>query len=93
MAEDVLDSISQKALIHNIPAAMWGGEAISRISSSLGRPIEARAAAERHPSLSPPLEACVIIEKSFSYPNNIRIRMEGLLGEPGRDTVVSVDYE
>lgn len=85
VAEDVLDSVPQKAIIHNIPAAMWGDEAVSRISSSLGKPIEARVASTRQPFLPPPLETCVIIGKYFDYPPNIRIRTEGCEGEPGRD--------
>lgn len=53
-AEDTLDSVPQKALIHNIPSAMWGDEAIGRIASSLGIPIEARATETCHPHLPPP---------------------------------------
>lgn len=91
-SEDVLDTAPLKALIHNIPTAMWGEEVIGRISSSLDSSLEARSAIQRHPSLPPPLEASVVIEGGFAYLSNIRIRTEGNEGEPNLDTIVSVEY-
>lgn len=37
--------------------------------------------------------AYIVIGKDFTYPTNIRIRTEGHEGKPGRNTIVSVDYE
>lgn len=74
---------------------MWGEEEIGRIASFLGIPISARLAREKHthPHLPPPLEVCVIVEKNFNYPPNVRIRLEGNKGAPSRDTIVSLEYE
>lgn len=91
-AEDPLDTAPMKATIHNIPPAMWGDEAVGRIVSSLGIPIEAKVTTMRHPHLPPPLEVCVVIGKNFTYPENIRIRTEGHENEPSRDTIVGVEY-
>lgn len=92
VAEDPLNSAPQRARIHNIPAAMWGDKAISRIASSLGRPIKAKTADPGHSLLPPPLEACVIVGKVFDYPTNIRIKTEDNEAKPGSDSIVSVDY-
>lgn len=56
--EDALDTIPQKALIHNIPEAMWGDEAIGRIASSLRSPIDARAAKQLNPPSRPTGSLC-----------------------------------
>lgn len=48
--------VPQKAFIHNIPEALWGDEAIGRIASVLGSPIDARISKPTHPHLPPPLE-------------------------------------
>lgn len=90
--EDALDTIPQKALIHNIPEAMWGDEAIGRIASSLGAPIDARAAKQLNTHLPPPLEVCVIMGSEFGYPATVRIRLEGNEGEPTRDNIVNIEY-
>lgn len=72
VTKDVLATVPQKVLIHNIPQVIWGEEAIGRIASSLGSPIEVKsAAASRHPHLPPPLEICVVIGRSFNYPRPI----------------------
>lgn len=71
---------------------MWSEEAVGRIASSLGNPIEAGADPPAYPKLPPPLEVCVIIGKGFNCPNNVRIRVEGNEGNPKRDSVVSIDY-
>ncbi|KMZ72774.1 hypothetical protein ZOSMA_15G01130 [Zostera marina] len=92
IAEDPLDTVPQKAIIHNIPATMWGDEAIGRIASSLGVPLEARATDQRNQYLPPPLEVCVVIDRKFSYPTSIRIRTEGHECEPTRDVVFNVEY-
>lgn len=91
--EDPLDTVPQMALIHNIPEEMWGDEAIGRITSSLGTPLNARVVKQYHPDHPPPLEVCVIIGTKFTYPAKVRIRMEGNEGMPNRDATVSIEYE
>lgn len=90
--EDVLDTVPLKAIIHNIPAAMWWKEVVGRIVSFLGIPLEAKAMKSNHPRLPPPLVATMVISKKFSYPPRIMIRRKGNEGEPERDIVVSVEY-
>lgn len=87
-AEDALDTIPQTTIIHNIPGAMWGEEAIGRIASSLGSPIEARAAKPTHPKLPLPLEVCVIIGKGqlpVQYENQGRGKQRGTKKRHGRE--------
>lgn len=72
---------------------MWSEEAIGRIASSLGIPIEAKAMRLNHSYLLPPLETCTIIGRDFNYPSSIRIRSEGNEGEPRRDLIVNVEYK
>lgn len=81
----------QRALIHNIPGAMWDEEAIGRIASSLGSPIEARSSEPVHPDLPPPLEACVIIGRTFSYPPALESRSRAMKVNQ-TETIVSVEY-
>ncbi|KMZ59389.1 hypothetical protein ZOSMA_69G00870 [Zostera marina] len=93
--EDTLETVPQKATIHNIPEAFWGGdEAIGRIASALGRSLEDRTIEPSHqnPHLPPPLEVCVVIDRSFNYPPTLRIRLEGNEGVPGRDTLINIEY-
>lgn len=91
--EDPLDTVPQKAIIHNIPEEMWGDEAIGRITSSLGIPLKARVVRQHHPDHPPPLEACVIIGVNFTYPPSVKIRTEGNEGKPSRDIMVNIKYE
>lgn len=93
--EDTLENVPQKAIFHNVPEAMWGDEAVGRIASALGKPIEARTRRPLHPHpfLLPPLEVCVVVDKSFGYPPNVRIRLESNEGTPSRDTMISIEYE
>lgn len=87
VTEDALDSVPQTDIIHNILAIMWGEEAISRIASTLGNPKEERGRAP------PPLEVCVSINKNFTYPDRLHLRVEGQENSPDRDVTVNVEYE
>lgn len=64
--EDVLNTIPQLAVVHNIPRIMWGEEGVSRIASALGTPISAKALKQHHQNAPPPLELCFIISKDFA---------------------------
>lgn len=94
-AEGTLETVPQKAIFHNVPEAIWGDEAIGRIVSALGRPIDARTRKSQHtnPFLPPPLEVCVVVDRHFGYPQNVRIRMEGNESTPSRDTIISIEHE
>lgn len=93
--EDTLDTIPQKALIQNIPEALWGDEAIGRIASALGKPLDIRARrpSQPHSFLPSSLDVCVIVDCNFKYPATLRIRLEGNEGVPTRDTIINVEYE
>lgn len=91
--EDTLKTVSQKALIHNIPEALWRDEAIGRIASALGNPLDARVRKSSHPHLPPALEVCVVVNRNFDYLSNLRIRLEGNEGVPRRDTIINIEYE
>lgn len=65
-AEDPLQIVPQKAIIHNIPKALWGDEAIGRIASALGKPLDAKSKEPLHQLLPPPLKVCVVVDRNFN---------------------------
>lgn len=83
-----IPAIPQRALILEVPAAMWNDEAISQIGSTLEIPISARAMLLAKGDRMLALEVCVIIDNSYRYPMFVQLE-----GSCGSATIVTLSLK